>query len=76
MDGTITLAQESRFQMMDRQGAVHLFTLSPHAAAEPAQLAPLAAWQARVRVKYRPGDNVLAAVAEAIYVEPGSGVGP
>jgi hypothetical protein len=72
MEGVITIAQESRFQMMDRQGASHLFTLDSNASAEPAQLAPLAARQAFVRVKYRQGKNVLGAVAEAIYVDPAS----
>ena len=69
MQGTITLVQESRFQMTDDAGASHLFTLGPNAAAEPAELAPLAARQARVRVRYKPGDNVLAFVAQAIFVE-------
>jgi hypothetical protein len=67
-DGTITVVQESRFQMTDHEGASHLFALGPHAAAEPAQLASLAARQARVRVKYRKGDNILGAVAQTIYV--------
>ena len=68
MEGTITIVQESRFQMTDDAGASHLFHLSPHAAAEPGQLAPLVARQARVRVKYKAGHNVIAFLAQAIYV--------
>jgi hypothetical protein len=68
MDGTITIVQESRFQMTDDQGAAHLFLLGPNASAEPAQLAPLAARQARVRVRYRTGENIVGALAEAVFV--------
>ena len=68
VDGTITVVQESRFQMTDDDGASHLFTLSPNAAAEPSQLAPLAARQARIRVRYREGDNVIGFVAQSIHV--------
>ena len=76
MEGTITLVQESRFQMMDDEGASHLFLLGPHAAAEPGQLAPLAARQARLRVKYRAGDNVIGAIAQDIYLVAPAETGP
>jgi hypothetical protein len=75
MEGTITIVQETRFQMTDDEGASHLFSLGPNAAAEPAQLAPLAARQARLRVKYREGDNIIGAVAQAIYVLSENGAG-
>ena len=71
MDGRITLVQESRFQLTDRDGVSHLFTLGPWCAAEPAQLAPLAARQAAVRVKYRQGHNVISAVAQRIDLMDG-----
>ena len=66
IEGRITLAQESRFQLTDGQGISHLFTLGPWCAAEPAQLVPLAARQARVRVKYKHGHNVVSGVAQRI----------
>ena len=72
MEGTITIVQESRFQMTDDEGASHLFSLGPHASAEPAQLAPLAARQARVRVDYRDGDNIIGAIARNIYIVSGA----
>ena len=52
MNGRITLVQESRFVLTDRDGVSHLFTLSPHAAAEPSQLQPLAARQAMAVITY------------------------
>jgi hypothetical protein len=66
MDGRITLAQESRFQLTDEYGISHLFTLSPWCSAEPAQLGPLAARQAKVRVKFKKGENVISGVAQRI----------
>ncbi|MDX7950215.1 hypothetical protein P7D22_03355 [Lichenihabitans sp. Uapishka_5] len=71
MEGTITIVQESRFQMTDDRGASHLFSLSPHAAADPSQLAPLAAQQSRIRVKFREGDNIIGAIAQSISVMTG-----
>ncbi|MBV9825489.1 MAG: hypothetical protein JO001_07435 [Alphaproteobacteria bacterium] len=76
MRGTITIAQESRFQMVEHHGATHLFTLAPNASSEPAQIAALAARQARVRVKYRRGDNVLANVAERIDIDLAPEIAP
>lgn len=68
MEGIITLVQESRFQIRDDGGTSHLFLLGPHAAAEPSDLTPLAARQARVRIDYRDGENVIGAVARDVYV--------
>lgn len=72
MRGTITVVQESRFQMTDEHGVSHLFTLGPNASAEPGQLAPLAARQAHVRIRYRKADDILAFVAEAIDLDEAS----
>ena len=72
MDGRITLVQESRFQLTDEGGVSHLFTLGPWCAAEPAQLAPLAAGQTKVRVTYRAGHDVISAVAQRIDIRDGS----
>jgi hypothetical protein len=69
MDGRITLVQESRFQLTDTAGVSHLFTLSPWCAAEPAQLAPLAASQVLVRVKYKAGKDVIGQLAQRIDIQ-------
>ena len=66
MDGRITLAQESRFQLTDAAGVSHLFTLGPWCAAEPGQLVALARRQAPVRVRYKAGRDVISAVAQRI----------
>ena len=66
MDGVITVVQESRFQMRDDRGVYHHFLLSHGAAAEPADLEPLQAREARVRVRYGKAPNLLAQVAHNI----------
>ena len=66
MEGVVTLAQESRFQLTDDRGVSHLFILSHDAAAEPDQLAPLSRQQARVRVRYTRPENIIGLVAHAI----------
>ena len=73
MDGRITLAQESRFQLTDGSGVSHLFTLGPWCSAEPSQLVPLAARQAAVRVTFGPGHDTLSNVARRIDVAAGTG---
>ena len=66
MDGRITLAQESRFQLTDGAGVGHLFTLGPWCAAEPAQLPSLAARQAAVRVTYEAAEGTIGQRARRI----------
>ena len=73
MEGRITLAQESRFQLTDEAGVGHLFTLGPWCAAEPAQLGPLAKSQAPVRIKYRHGKDVIGYVAQRIDLRAEAG---
>lgn len=75
MDGRITLAQESRFQLTDGAGVSRLFTLGPWCAAEPRHLVALAARQAPVRVRYRAGLNVISAVAQRLDEREGAGEG-
>ena len=72
MDGRITLAQESRFQLTDEAGVGHLFTLGPWCAVEPRQLVPLAQGQTPVRIAYKAGKDVIGYVAQRIdiRVEP------
>jgi hypothetical protein len=66
MEGVVTIVQESRFQLMDDSGVGHLFILDHHSLAEPEQLAPLQARQARVRVHYEEPRNVIALVAKSV----------
>ena len=66
MEGVVTLAQESRFQMMDDDGVGHLFILGHGAAAEPAQLTSLQKRQSRVRVGYSEASNMIAYTAHSI----------
>ncbi len=66
MEGVVTLAQESRFQLTDDEGVSHLFVLGHDAAAEPDQLAPLSRGQARVRVRYTRPDNLIGLVAHSV----------
>jgi hypothetical protein len=64
--GTVIIAQEGRLHVIDDAGAGHLFILSPHAAAETQQLAPLQARQARVAVRFSRAPGVIGLVAERI----------
>ena len=68
MEGVVTIVQESRFQLVDAEGVAHLFLLGHHAAAEPAQLAPLQHRQARVRVRYHAPRNIIGLVAKNVRV--------
>ena len=65
-EGVVTMVQESRFQLIGDDGVAHLFVLSHGAAAEPADLAPLQARQARIRVSYGTAPNLIAHVAHRI----------
>jgi hypothetical protein len=49
--GTILIAQEGRFQLLDRDGVGHQFLLHHRSGVEPDQLPPLL--HRRVRVAYR-----------------------
>ncbi len=69
LTGRVTIVQEGRFQVIDDEGAGHLFILSPHAALETAQLKPLARRQARVSVTYRDVALVIGRLAEKIELE-------
>jgi hypothetical protein len=50
--GTVIIAQEERFQLLDRQGVGHQFALRYDSSVEPDELLPLLHRQ--VRVFYRP----------------------
>jgi hypothetical protein len=50
--GRLIIAQEGRFQLLDRAGVGHHFLLHHRSAVEPDQLPPLL--HRRVRVTYRP----------------------
>ncbi len=68
IEGIVILAQESRFQLLDRNGVGHHFILGASCAAEPEQLPPLQHDQSRVRVAYRSGEDVLAHMAVRIDI--------
>ncbi|MBV9538412.1 MAG: hypothetical protein JOY70_05720 [Acidisphaera sp.] len=69
-EGSVVLVQESRFLVQSSTGDHKFFVLSHRAAAEPAQLAPLAARQARVRVSYSAAPDQIADVAHAVVLCP------
>jgi hypothetical protein len=52
--GTMIIAQEQRFQLLDRDGVGHQFLLHYGSAMEPDQLPPLL--HRLVRVCYRPAE--------------------
>jgi hypothetical protein len=68
IEGLIIIVQEGRFQLVDDAGIAHLFLLGHTAAADPEQLAPLQRKQARVRVKYRPVEGLIANIAERLVL--------
>jgi hypothetical protein len=71
MEGTVTIVQESRFQLTDMGGVSHLFLLGHSSLAEPHQLWPLQHRQARVRVTYVQPRNIIGLVAKKIeLLEP------
>lgn len=74
MNGTITLVQERRFQLVDDKAVAHLFLLAHDAAADPAVLEDALRSGARVRVSYRDGDppHLIAHVATALERIPQS----
>lgn len=66
MEGVVTIVQESRFQLTDDAGVSHLFLLDHLSGAEPSQLSPLQAQQARVRVRYSEPKNIVGNLAHSI----------
>ena len=64
--GVVTLAQESRFQLVDDAGIAHHFILSHGAASEPSQLGALQRRQARIHVQWRDAPNLIARIARRI----------
>ena len=68
IEGTVLFAQESRFQLLDRNGVGHHFIVGHACSAESEQLPKLQRDQATVRVRYRAGKDVLAHVALRIDV--------
>ena len=73
MTGTVTIVQESRFQLTDERGVSHLFLLGHGSMAEPEQLAPLQHTQARVRVRYIQPRNIIGLVAKSVEIDAASG---
>ncbi len=69
VSGTVVIAQESRFTLIDEEGAGRLFILGHSSLAEPAQLADLQQRQARVRVTYKTAPDIIGLIALSIEVE-------
>lgn len=61
LKGIVTIAQESRFQLVDDDGVAHMLILDALALSEPDQLQGLARRQARVQVQTKRGKGVIAA---------------
>ncbi len=55
--GTVVIAQEGRFQLLDRDGVGHHFVLHHGSAVEPDQLPSLL--HRRVRVSYREAEHII-----------------
>ncbi len=68
MTGTVTIVQESRFQLTDDAGVGHLFTVGHACGTEPGQLANLQRHQSRIRVTYKPAPNTIGNIATSISV--------
>lgn len=68
LTGTVVIAQEGRMQVIDDEGVGHLVILSHASGAEPEQLYPLQARQARVRVRYVRPANIIGLLAEEIEI--------
>ena len=66
MTGTVTIVQESRFQLTDNAGVGHLFTVGHACGTEPGQLAQLQRHQSRIRVTYKPAPNTIGNIALSI----------
>lgn len=71
LEGVITLAQESRFQITDRLGVSHQVVLSPRALLEPDQLVGLVRSGARVRVGFQTTGEVISLIARSVHVLEG-----
>lgn len=66
MEGIVTIAQESRFQLTAPDGVSHTFLLSWKAPLDPGQLSLLQRDQARVRIDYTAAENVIGLLARSI----------
>ena len=65
--GTMVIAQEGRFQLLDRDGVGHQFLLHYSSAVEPDQLTSLL--HRRVRVTYRPTEAVHIIGRTAVHID-------
>ncbi|MCW2240292.1 hypothetical protein [Azospirillum canadense] len=70
VEGTITLAQEGRFQLVSDEGIARLFMLAHDAPIEPQDLPDLVRARARVAVRYDERPDLIAAIVHDIgYAE-------
>lgn len=68
--GTVVVAQESRFRLVDESGRAHLFLLAHNAPLEPEDLIDLQSSHARVRVRYSEAQDLVARIAHDLTVIP------
>ncbi|MBV8455936.1 MAG: hypothetical protein JO122_04910 [Acetobacteraceae bacterium] len=66
VEGIVTIVQEGRFQLLDRNGVSHMFVLYHSAPPEPEQLSCLQHDQARVRVDYTQAHDIIGLLAYSI----------
>ena len=71
IEGTVIIVQESRFQLIDRDGVGHQFVLSSGSSADAEQLTGLQGDKALVRVFYRAAPDLLANAAVRIALPRG-----
>ena len=64
IEGLVTIVQEGRFQLLDRDGVAHQFLLAHDAPLEPEQLPSLL--QRRVRVAFTDPAGVIAHLANRV----------
>ncbi|WP_448192575.1 hypothetical protein [Azospirillum sp. sgz301742] len=70
VEGTITLSQEGRFQLVSDEGIAKLFVLAHDAPIEPQDLPPLARTHARITVRYDERPGLIAGIVHDIgYAE-------
>ena len=70
ISGIVIAAQENRFLLALDKGGTRVFVVAHDARIDPDQLAALQGRQARVAVKFRPIDGLIAKEARSIAVIP------
>lgn len=66
VEGSVTIVQERRFQLVDDHGVAHPFTLAADASFDPAELTALARSGRRIRVEYTDDGEALSHIAHDV----------